>query len=146
MTTSSAVRAVSRGSAQRSCNLSRFMGLLPGDARHARKSAEADATAAHRLAVECVVWKPREIPRYRHCAFEPRQRHPGALMRAGAESEVAVRRAADVEVFGVGKLRGIAVGGADAQRDRRARRHRDAAEFDSLHGHAVAELVGALEL
>ncbi len=56
-----------------------------------------------------------------------------------------VRRTADIETFGIGELRGVAVGGADAQRHRRARRHRDAAEFERLDGHAVAELVGALE-
>ena len=66
-------------------------------------------------------------------------------MRAGAEGEMPVRRAADVEIFGIGELRGIAVGSADAQRHRRARRHRDAAEFDRLDGHAVAELVRAFE-
>ena len=66
-------------------------------------------------------------------------------MRAGAEGEVPVRRAADIETFGIGELRGVAVGGADAQRHRRARRHRDAAEFDRLDRHAVAELVGAFE-
>ncbi len=48
-------------------------------------------------------------------------------------------------MFGIGELCGIAVGGADAQRHRRARRHRDAAEFDRLDGHAVAELVRAFE-
>jgi hypothetical protein len=33
---------------------------------------------------------------------------------------VPVRRAADVEAFRIGKLRGVAVGGANAQRHRRA--------------------------
>ena len=91
--------------------------------------------------VQRVARKPRQESRDRDRAFEPRQRHPGALMRAGAEGEMPVRRAADVEIFRIGELRGIAVGGADAQRHRRTRCQRDAAEFDWLRRHAVAELV-----
>src|SRR5215218_5918521 len=118
---------------------------LPNRARHAQKSAEADPTAAHRLASERVVRKPSQETRDCDRAFEPRQRHAGALVRAGAEGEMPVRRAADIEIFRVGELRWITVGSADARRHRRAGRHGDAAEFDRLHGHAVAELVGTFE-
>ena len=64
-----------------------------------QKSAKPHAAAAHRLAGQRVVRKPRQKSRDRDRAFEPRQRHPGALMRAGAEGEMAVRGAADVEAF-----------------------------------------------
>src|SRR5258705_11719735 len=72
--------------------------------RHAQKSTEADAAAAHRRTVQCVARKPRQESRDRDCAFEPRQRHPGALMRAGAAGEGPVRRAADAEPFGAAEL------------------------------------------
>src|SRR6266403_5388322 len=82
--------------------------------RHAQKSAEADPAAAHRFAVERIVGKPRQETRDRDRAFEPRQRHPGALMRAGTEGEMPVRRAADMEIFRLRELPGVAVGGSDA--------------------------------
>ena len=74
--------------------------VLAHHARHAQESAKADAAAAHRRAVQRVARKPRQKSRDRDRAFEPRQRHPGALMRAGAKGEMPVRRAADVEVSG----------------------------------------------
>ena len=104
--------------------------MLAHHARYAQKSAKANPAAAHRWAIERIAGKPRQKSRDRDRAFEPRQRHPGALMRAGAEGEVAVRRAADVEIFRIGELLGIAVGSADAQRHRRAGGQLDAAEFD----------------
>jgi hypothetical protein len=67
-------------------------------ARHAQKSAEAHPAAAHRLAGERIIRKAREETRDRDRALEPRQRHAGALMRAGAEGQMPVRRAADIEV------------------------------------------------
>ena len=53
-------------------------------------------------------------------AFQPRQREARADMRAGAEGEMAVRRAGDIECVRAGEDVGIAVGGADAQRQQRA--------------------------
>ncbi len=116
---------------------------LAHHARHAQKSAKPHPAAAHRLAVQRVARKPLQASRNRDRAFEPRQRHAGALMRAGGEGEMPVRDAADVEGFGVFELPGIAVGGADAQRHRRAGFQNDARELDGLGGHAVAELVRA---
>src|SRR5690349_11892644 len=78
--------------------------LLARAERHAQKSAEADAAAALRRAVEGVVWKPRQEARNCDGALEPRQRHPGALVRAGAEGQMPVWRAADIEVFRICKL------------------------------------------
>src|SRR5258707_3190763 len=154
MMTSRTVSAVRRGSAQRSRSrlmfmLCGFMSIVDGglklisagNARHLQKPAKSHPAAAYRFAIQRILWKPRQESRDRDRAFEPRQRHSGALMRAGAEGEVAVRGAADVEMFGIGKLQGIAVGSADAQRHRRARGQRDAAEFDGLDRDAVAELV-----
>ncbi len=66
-------------------------------------------------------------------------------MHAEAEGEVAVRCPRHIEPLRLGELIGIAVGGADAQRDRRCRRDRDAANRDACGRHAVAELVRALE-
>src|ERR1019366_8448831 len=118
---------------------------LADHAGYAQEAAKANAAAAHWRTAERVARKPRQESRDRNRAFEPRQRHPGALMRAGAEGEMPVRRAADVEVFRIGELRGIAVRSTNAQRHRRPRRKLDAAEFDRLRRHAVAELVRAFK-
>src|SRR5882757_11250709 len=117
---------------------------LAGHARHAEKSAKPDPSAAHRLAIQRVIRKTLQESRNRDRAFEASQRHAGALMSAGRKGQVAVRRAGDVETFGIFELRGVAVGGADAQRHGRAGVERDAAELDPFGGHAVAELVRAL--
>src|SRR5664279_2108131 len=87
---------------------------LANHAWHAQEAAKANAAAAHWRSAERVARKPRQESRDRNRAFEPRQRHPGALMRAGAEGEMPVRRAADVEVFRIGELRGIAVRSTNA--------------------------------
>src|SRR6186997_2369211 len=87
-------------------------------ARHAQEPAKPHAAAADRLAGQRVIRKPRQESRDRNRAFQPRQRHPGALMRAGAEGEMPVRRTADIKTFGIGEMRRVAVGGADAQRHR----------------------------
>src|SRR3954464_7651272 len=81
--------------------------------RHFQKPAKPDPPATQRLAVGCIMRKPRQNPRDRDRAFKPGQRHAGTLMRTGAEGEMAVRDAADVEVFGVGELSRVAVGGSD---------------------------------
>src|ERR1700730_10143262 len=81
-------------------------------ARHAQKSAEPNTAAPHRRAVQRVVRKPRQEARDRDRAFEERQRHPGALMRAGGEGAMAVWRAADVEIFRLRELPGGAGGGS----------------------------------
>src|SRR5207253_9125732 len=114
-----------------------FWSRLTHNARHAQKSAEADAAAAHGLAAQRIIRKPLQKSRDRDRAFEPGQRHPCALVRAGGEGEMPVGVAADIEPFGIGKLRGIAVGSTYAQRHRRARFKRDAAKLEALCGYAV---------
>src|SRR5260221_322075 len=109
-----------------------------------RMVGERDAHAKV-LAAPRILRNRRKKPQDRIGASEPRKCDSSALMRAGAESEMPVRRAADVEIFGIGELGGIAIRSTNAQCYRRARRHRDAAEFDRLDRHAVAELVGTFE-
>src|SRR5882757_1570589 len=144
MISSTTVSTVSSESPQRSRNCSVVIASRVAAARHAEEAAKPHPAAAHRRAIERIVREACQETRNRDRAFEPRQRHARALMRAGAEGEVAVRCARDVEVFRVGELRGVAVGGADAQRDQGAGRHPDATELDILDRHAVAELVRAL--
>ena len=66
-------------------------------------------------------------------------------MHARAEGEVAVGLAAGVEAVGLGELRRVTVGGADADMDVGARRELLAADLEIGRQPAVAELVGALE-
>src|SRR5260370_22003189 len=115
--------------------------LLANHARHAQESTKANAAAAQRWTVQRIIWKPRQESRDSDAAFEPRQRHPGALMGAGSKRKMPVWRPPDVERFRVGELPGIAVRRPDTQRHRRAGGQRDAAEFDAFRCHAVAELV-----
>ena len=72
----------------------------------------------------------REEPADGDAPLQPRQIEPGAMMRAGAEGQVPVGLAADVEAVGVRELGRVAVGGADADGDEGAGRHRDAADLD----------------
>ena len=65
--------------------LVQFVTVLTDPAGHTQIAAEAHPAAAHRLAVERIVRKARKKARDRNRALEPRQRHSGALMRAGAE-------------------------------------------------------------
>src|SRR3954451_16635553 len=119
--------------------------LLVDLARYAQKPAEPRAAAAHRRFLKCVAGKSRQETPYRDRAFEPRQRHPGALVRAGAKREVPVWGAADIECFRIGKLLGIAVGRADAKSDQGSGSQRHATEFDLRGGDAVAVLVRAFK-
>src|ERR1700712_3288768 len=84
---------------------------LTNSAGHLEKSAKADPAAAHGFAIERIVWKPLQETRDRDRALEPRQRHPGALMRAGAEGEMPVGGTSDVKAFRVSELGGVAIGG-----------------------------------
>ena len=108
---------------------------------HGRESAPAAAARRRR---EPVVREARQEAADRDAAFEPRQRHADALVEPGAEGEVPVRRARDVEPVGVGEPRRVAVGGADAERARacaaRARRRR------SSVAHVVMRLPSWFEL
>jgi hypothetical protein len=66
-------------------------------------------------------------------------------MHARAEGEVAVGLAAGIEAVGLGELRRVAVGRADADMDVGAGRQPFAADLELSRKPSVAELVGALE-
>ena len=111
--------------------------------KNPRNRARPPRTGA---AGERVARKPRQEPADGDAALEPRHVEAGADVGARAEGQVAVGLARDVEPVGIGELGGVAVGGADADGDEGAGRHGDAADLDvARRGHAVAELVGALE-
>ena len=82
----------------------------------------------------------RKEARDGHAAFEPRQRHADALVRPGNEGEVPVRGARNIEAVGIGKLRGIAIGGTDAKVDRCSGFQGNAADLAICGRHAIAEL------
>ena len=72
--------------------------------------------------------KARDQATERDARLHPRDVHAGAGVVAMTEGDVAVGIAADVEAFGVGKLRRVAVGRADANRDEASCGQRGAAE------------------
>ena len=78
------------------------------------KSAEAGAAAADRVAIPAEVGETADQPADRDPPFHARERHAGADMDAGGESEMAVRRPGDVETVRFGELVRVPVGGADA--------------------------------
>src|SRR5260221_11182437 len=112
--------------------------LLANHARHAQESTKANAAAAQRWTVQRIIWKPRQESRDSDHAFEPRQRHPGALMGAGSKRKMPVWRPPDVERFRVGELPGMAVRRPDPRRNVRECAHRAAADVAAFRGHAVA--------
>ena len=65
-------------------------------------------------------------------------------MDAGAEGKMPIRLTADVEPVGIGELRGIAIGGADADMDISAGFHCYPAENGIALGAAIAKLVRTL--
>ena len=85
---------------------------------------------------------PQQSPD-RDLRFHAGQRHAGAGVNAGGESEMAIGLAADVEAIGIGKLRRIAVGGADADVHVGAGGQVDAAEPRVAVAAPIAELVRA---
>ena len=80
--------------------------ILTDHTRHTQKSAEADAAAAHRGTIQRVIRKLRQKSRDRDRPFEPRQRHPGALMRAGARRRDAGSACGRTKSSGSGNCRG----------------------------------------
>src|SRR6185312_2187911 len=112
--------------------------------RITQEAAKAGAAAADEGAVAFDdAESAHELPD-RDLRFHAGERHAGASMDARGEGEMTVRLAPQVEPFRVDELRGIAVGGANADMDIGARGHVDAAERGVLGGTAVAELIRAL--
>src|SRR5262249_44684009 len=109
----------------------------------AQESAESRAAAARRRAGRRDRAAARDEPPDRNLPFHAGERQAGAGMDAGAEREMPVRPARRLEPVGIGKLRRIAVGGADADVHVGASWHRDPAERGVAGGAAVAELVRA---
>src|SRR5437879_13568154 len=89
-------------------------GVLRHARRQAQETAKARAAAARRRAVQNVMREARKKTRKRNARLEARQIHPGARMDAGAERDVAVGVAREVEPLRIRELRGIAVRRADA--------------------------------
>jgi hypothetical protein len=75
--------------------------------------------------------------------FHPRQRHSGTSVNAGAEGEMAIRLAPDIETIRIVELGRIAIGRADADMHVGPRGHSDAAKRRMLRGSPIAELVRA---
>jgi len=69
-------------------------------------------------------------------SFEARELAADAEMRAGAEGQMLVVLAADVEHIGILELLGIAIGGAQHAKNRRLLEDADAADFDLFLGDA----------
>ena len=69
----------------------------------------------------------------------------GAHVRAGSRRPVPIGLARRRRAGPGRRIVGIAVGGADAERDEGAGRHGDAADLGRRRADAIAELVGALE-
>jgi hypothetical protein len=66
-------------------------------------------------------------------------------VRAGAEGQMPVGLAADIEPIGVGELGRVAVGGADAERDEGTGRYGDPADLGRCRADVIAVLIGAFE-
>src|SRR5437588_11489572 len=93
------------------CNYATFH-LWEKPQRIAQEAAEAGTAAAHEVAGARDRSETADERADRHLRLHAGERHTGAGMDAGTEGEMAVGMAADVEPIGIGKLRGIAVGGA----------------------------------
>src|SRR5882757_5744166 len=117
--------------------------LRPGD-RVAVEASEAGPAATFVGAVAVQAVEPRHQPAEGDRALQAGQHGPQAHMHARPEGDVAVGLAGGVETVGLGELRRIAVGGADADMDVGAGRERLAAQLQVGGEPAVAELVGAL--
>src|SRR4051812_43256137 len=85
-----------------------------------QKAPEPRAAAALHFA-DLVVGEAGQEARQRDLPLQAREARTGADVDAAREGEVAIGRARDVEAVGVGKLRRVAVGRADADGDQRLR-------------------------
>ena len=108
-----------------------------------REAAKARAIAAHGGGGGFDLRETRDQLADRNARFHTRERHAGASMDAGAEGEVPVRLPPYVEPIRIGELRGITIGGTDADMHIGAGLHWRAAEHGIARGAPVAELVGA---
>src|SRR5438067_2356324 len=119
-------------------------GNRPGD-RVAVEAAETSPSAAF---IGPVAMQPVEAghqPAEGDRALQAGQDGPQAHVHARAEGKVAIGLAGGVEAVGLGELRRVAVGGADADMDVGPGGQRLAADLEVGGEPPVAELVGALE-
>jgi len=96
----------------------------PSPVTHGTLRNPRNRTPSRRAPARHSARNPEKRFRNRAIATAPSRRatrHAGALMSAGRKGQVAVRRAGDVETFGIFELRGVAVGGADATASRACR-------------------------
>src|SRR5262249_11062260 len=119
-------------------------GDSPND-RVFREAAEAGAAAAYEIAVATIGRKASDEAVERDGAFHPRQGCAQAHVHAGAEGNVAVGRARDVEAVRIGEFGRVAVGRTDADMDVGAGRQRFAADVGVGRESTVAELVRTFE-
>src|SRR5262245_66626101 len=105
------------------------------------KAAKTRASAADGRTRTFDVRESRDELSDGNARFHARQRHPSACMNAKTERQMAVGSAADIEPIRIGKLRRIAVGGADAEMHVAAGRDCNAAQRGVLGGTAVSQLV-----
>ena len=110
-----------------------------------KKSAEASAAAANKIARTFNRLEALHQPSNGDLCLHSGERHAGACMDACTKGEMPVGLSANVETVGVRELRRIAVGGANADMDVGAFRHRDAAQHRVLRCPAVSELVRAFD-
>ena len=108
-----------------------------------REAAEPRAIAAHGGTGGLDTTKTRDKFADPNAGFHARERHAGARVYAGPEGEVAVRLAPYVEPVGIGKLRWVAVGGADRDMHIGAGLHRHTTEHGVLGRAAIPELIRA---
>src|SRR5262245_64286760 len=94
--------------------LSMVMSFLRACEGVRREAAEPRAAAAHERARALQPRKPSDEATDGDAAFHPRQPHARARVDPRGEGHVPVRRAADVQPVRLRELRGIAIGGADA--------------------------------
>ncbi len=95
--------------------------------RVARKSTKAGAAAADKLTLGFDRPDAQQQSDDGDLRLHPRKRHAGAGMDAGAEGEMAIGMATDVKALRFGELRGIAIGGANADMNVGSARQRHAA-------------------
>src|SRR5271166_4878951 len=81
------------------------------------KPMKMERVAIARRLGEAQARQAGEQDRQRGAELEPRQRRADAEMNAGAETRMRIRRTPGVESVGMGKARGIAIGGAEKKAD-----------------------------
>src|SRR5206468_11425307 len=110
-----------------------------------QKPPKAGAAAALRVVDQSIAREAREKLRERNTRLEARKVHAGAGVDPGAECDVAVGIAGEIESVRLGKLCRIAVRRADAQCDSRSRRQHDTANLHLSRRDSIAELIRAFK-